>query len=248
MADYNPSTIRGRTGEATGVRIDEGLRAYMLGVYNYMALGVAFTAVVILALGTQPELLFEYAASPLKWVAFAGVLALGWFSPRIILGGSTFAAHLCYWSYAALWGLLIAPMVVAIMSFVPDGVSLVMRAFFITAGTFGAMSLFGYTTKRDLGPMSAFLCMATFGLLIAMLLNVFFFQSDFFSIVTSLLVVLIFAGITAWETQEIRRMYYEGDGAAVQTRKSIFGAFMLYGSFVVLFNHILYLLYAFSSD
>jgi FtsH-binding integral membrane protein len=119
---------------------------------------------------------------------------------------------------------------------------LIARAFFITAGAFAGLSLFGYTTKRNLAPIGAFLCMATFGLLIAMLVNVFFIQSTGFDWLISGGVVLIFSGLTAYETQMIKKMYYESDGADVTTRKAIFGAFMLYGAFVTLFIWILHIL------
>ena len=119
---------------------------------------------------------------------------------------------------------------------------LVPKAFFITAGAFSGMSLFGYTTKRNLGPMGAFLCMATFGILIALLVNVFLIQSAGFDLVLSVIVVLVFSGLTAYETQMIKNMYHEADGGDVATRKAIFGAFLLYGSFVTLFVWILHLL------
>ena len=245
MADYDPSVIRGRTGTAAGADIDAGLRAYMLGVYNYMMLGVAFTAVVIMALGSQPELLMTLAMGPGKWVAFAGIMGLGWFAPRIIMGGSTAAAHLCYWGYAALWGVLMAPMVLYYLGQDP---TIVMRAFLITSVVFGSMSLYGYSTKRDLSPFATFFFMATVGLLVAIIANYFIFQSDMFGLLISCLVVLIFSGITAWETQEIRRMYFSGDGSAVAKRKSIFGAFMLYGTFATMFIHVLSLVGFMSND
>ena len=104
------------------------------------------------------------------------------------------------------------------------------------------MSLLGYTTKKNLSAFGTFFAMATIGLLIAIVVNALFFQSVGWSLVISILVVLVFSGITAWETQEIKKMYYESDGHDVATRKSIFGAFILYGSFVTLFIHILNIL------
>jgi uncharacterized protein len=116
---------------------------------------------------------------------------------------------------------------------------LVFRAFAVTALTFGATSLYGYVTKRDLSGFSSFFVMGSIGLLIAIVVNALFFRSTMMSFVTSGMVVLLFAGITAWETQQIKEMYYENDGTATMSSKAVFGAFMLYGSFVTLFVHIL---------
>ena len=110
------------------------------------------------------------------------------------------------------------------------------------------MSLLGYVTKRDLSAIGTFLCMATIGLVIAMLVNVIFLQSTFMSLITSGLVVIVFSGITAWETQDIKQRYYAGDSTMVMKQKSIFGAFLLYGSFVVMFIHILNILGIMNSD
>ncbi len=148
MADtrYQPQT---RTG--TQVRIDEGLRSYMLGVYNYMALGVAFTAIIVMAVAANPAALA--AVYSLKWVFFIATLGLGFFAPRLIFSGNTALAHAAYWGYCALWGLMIAPMVGHYLGL--DS-SMVYRAFLISAATFGATSLAGYVTKRDLSGFGAF--------------------------------------------------------------------------------------------
>ena len=220
--------------------IDEGLRRYMLRVYNYMALGVALTAVISLVVASNEQLLYTIAATPLKWVLFAGIIGMGFMAPRLMTSGSTVTAQLCFWVYAGMWGALIGPMLYAYnMAGASD---LVVKSFFITTGAFAALSLFGYTTKKDLGPIGAFLCMATFGLLIALLANVFFIQSAGFDLVITLAVILVFSGITAYETQQIKGWYHQNDGTAVASQKAIFGAFMLYGSFVTLFVWILHLL------
>ena len=235
-----PQRQFGRTAEGarTGVAIDEGLRQYMLGVYNYMALAVAGTGLVSMLMAANPALVYQIAATPLKWVAFAGVLGLGWFAPRVIFSGSKIAAHAMFWLYAALWGVLIAPM---LFSFQQAGAAQdIYRAFFITASVFGAMSLYGYTTKRNLSAFASFFFMATIGLLIAIVVNALIFQSGLMSLITSSLVVLVFSGITAYETQMIKSMYQEG--SATNERAAIFGAFALYGSFVTLFVHILNIL------
>ncbi|MEM6538699.1 MAG: Bax inhibitor-1/YccA family protein [Pseudomonadota bacterium] len=233
----------GATTAGTGVAIDEGLRQYMLGVYNYMALGVAGTGLVSLFVASQQDLVYAIGGTPLRWVVFAALLGLGWFAPRVMFNGSKAMAHGMFWLYAALWGLLIAPMLYA---FNAQGASQdIYRAFFITAALFGGISLFGYTTKRDISGWGGFLAMATIGLLVAIIANVFI-GSTMLSLFTSCAVVLVFSGVTAWETQTIKSMYVEG--SATNDRAAIFGAFALYGSFVTLFIHILNILGIMRSD
>jgi FtsH-binding integral membrane protein len=217
--------------------IDQGLRSYMLGVYNYMALGVALTAIITLAVAASPAAMA--AVYSLKWVFFIAILGMGFFAPRLLFSENAAVAHGAYWGYVALWGLAIAPMVGSYLA-VDSG--MVAQAFLITAVTFGATSLAGYVTKRDLSGFGAFFMMASIGIIIAMLVNAFFIQSSMMSLITSIVVVLLFAGITAYETQQIKEMYVEGDTPGVARGKSIFGAFMLYGSFITLFVHILNIL------
>ncbi len=215
--------------QADAAQIDEGLRKYMLGVYNYMSLGVAFTGIVALFVATQPALLQAIALSPFRWVLFIGIIGLGFIAPRIIMSGSKVMAHGSFWLYAALWGALMSPMFLLY-----TGDSMV-RVFFITAAAFAGTSLYGYTTKRNLAPLGAFFMMATIGILVALLVNIFLLQSELFHLGLSIVVVLVFAGLTAYETQMIKNMYEQSDSGEVTTRKSIFGAFMLYGSFVTMF-------------
>jgi uncharacterized protein len=217
--------------------VDQGLKSYMLGVYNYMALGVALTAIIVMAVASNPAALATVYS--LKWVFFIATLGLGFFAPRLIFSGNTALAHAAYWGYAALWGLMIAPMVGSYLAVRPE---MVTQAFLISASTFGAASLAGYVTKRDLSGLRGFFFMATVGIIIAMLVNAFLLQSTMFSLITSIITVLIFSGITAYETQMIKEMYVEGDSTGVAKGKSIFGAFALYGSFVTIFVHILNIL------
>ena len=233
---------RYRTVAQPGVRtraLDEGLRAYMVRVYNYVGLGVAVTALVTMFMANNPELMMTVAGGPMMWVLFAGVLGLGFLAPRLIFSGNAAMAHAAYWGYAVLWGLLISPMIYAYMAIDPG---LIFRALLITTATFGAVSLVGYTTKRDLTGFAGFFMIAIIGLLIAMLANAFIFGSTMASLVISSLVVLVFAGVTAYETQQIKSMYLAGDAAGLVEGKAIFGAFMLYGSFITLFIHILNIL------
>jgi uncharacterized protein len=215
--------------------IDVGLRQYMLRVYNYMALGVAFTGIVALAVASNPAIMQAVALGPFKWVLFIGIIGMGFLAPRLMLGGSVAVAHGAYWLYAAAWGALLAP-----MFHLYTGDSMV-RVFFITAGAFAGLSIYGYTTKRSLSSVGTFLVMATWGLLIAMLVNAFFLESAGFHYLIAVAVVLVFAGLTAYETQMIKESYLQADHADTMTRKAVFGAFLLYGSFVTMFIWLLQL-------
>ncbi len=232
------------TARPDAMAMDQGLRDYMLGVYNYMGLGIALTGLVSFFVAANPQMVMAIAGTPIKWVLFAGIMGAGWFAPKVIFSGSKTAAHALFWVYAAMWGLLIAPMLYA---FNAAGAAVeIYKAFFITATVFGATSLYGYTAKRDLSPMASFLFMATIGLVIAIIVNALIFQSTMMSLITSSLVVLVFSAVTAFETQMIKEMYREG--GAANDRASIFGAFALYGSFVTLFVHILNILGIMRSD
>ena len=239
MADYDDQYLREANARTYDTTIDEGLRSYMMKVYNYMALGVAFTAVVALYMAGNPELMMTVAMGPMKWVLFIGLIGMGFLAPRLIFSGNALMAQACFWGYAAMWGLFISPMIAFYMGLDP---SLIVRAFLITSVTFAGTSLYGYTTKKDLSGWGNFIVMASIGLLVAILANYFIFASTMASLIISCLVVLVFSAATAWETQAIKELYYGGDGEAVVQSKAIFGAFTLYGSFMVLFIHILNIL------
>lgn len=223
--------------QAEAAHVDTGLRNYMLRVYNYMALGVAYTgALGMIVAMNQP--LVETIGS-MFWLFFIGILGLGWFAPRIMTSRSVGAAQACFWVYATLWGAILGPILYMYAQMDP---MIIVRAFFITSATFAGISIVGYTTKKDLSAMATFVIMAMIGVFVAMLVNVFFIQSTMMSLFTSIAVVLLFSAMTAYETQQIKNMYNEGDLADTAAKKAIFGAFMLYGSFVVLFIHILNIL------
>ncbi len=226
-----------QSGTRSAAAIDQGLRSYMQGIYNYMALGIALTAIIILAVASNPALMATVLG--LKWILFFATIGLGFFAPRLVFSGNAAVAHGAYWAYCALWGLMIAPMVAHYLALSP---ALVFKAFLITAVTFGATSLAGYVTKRDLSGFGGFFMIASIGILIAILVNAFFVGSTFMSLLVSIATVLLFAGVTAWETQQIKEQYIEGDMPIAARGKSIFGAMQLYGSFVTLFVHILNIL------
>ena len=228
----------------TRAGLDEGLRSYMLGIYNYMALGVAVTAVIIFAAYTIPAL--RAVTGVLAFPAMIGLIGMGFFAQRLLFGGSVARAHVVYWIYVALWGIGIAPIVHRYLGIDP---SMVMTAFLSAAVTFGAMSLWGYTSKRDLSGMGAMAGMALMGLLLAAVVNLvvgFIFGFGPGNMMISMLIsfgfVIFVSLITAWETQAIKEMYVDSDSGEAVARKSIFGAFMLYGSFVSIFVNILQIL------
>jgi FtsH-binding integral membrane protein len=225
MADLRNYQSRTQTGEM----IDQGLRSYMLKVYNLMALGLAIT-------GVAAFLSFQFAfadgqltafgqaiyVSPLKWVVILAPLAMVFFLSFRINRMSVSAAQTTFWVYAALVGLSLSSLLL-----IYTGQSVV-RTFFITAASFGALSLYGYSTKRDLSAMGSFLVMGLFGLIIASLVNIFL-ASSALQFAISVIGVLIFAGLTA----------YEADGADVVGRKAIMGALTLYLDFINLFMFLL---------
>ncbi len=234
---FDPQRTTMTRGEAARAEIVVGLRSYMLRVYNYMCLGVAFTGAISMLVAMNESLVFTVAQS--FWLFFIAIIGLGWLGPRLMISKSVATAQVVFWAYAGLWGVVLGPTIWAYGQIDP---MMIARAFFITSAAFAGMSLFGYTTKKNLAPIGAFLCMATFGLLIAMLVNVFLIQSTGFDWVISIGVVLVFSGLTAYETQMIKNMYYESDGQDVAAKKAIFGAFLLYGSFVTMFVWILHIL------
>ncbi|HYP58018.1 MAG TPA: Bax inhibitor-1/YccA family protein [Beijerinckia sp.] len=238
-----------RAGRA---EIDQGLRSYMLGVYNNMVIGLGLTGLValgvnMLAVASDPSMavahfgripLTAFGAalygSPLKWVAMLAPLAFVFFFSFRINQMAASTARTLFFVFSAAMGLSLSTLLL-----IYTGTS-VARAFFVTAAAFGGLSLYGYTTKRDLSAMGSFMVMGLFGLIIASLVNIFV-QSTAFQFGLSILSVLIFSGLTAWDTQAIKEMYYEGDGYEVATKKSVNGALMLYLDFINIFQSLLFL-------
>ncbi|MEZ2223047.1 Bax inhibitor-1/YccA family protein [Rhizobium sp. RCC_161_2] len=240
MADFrNYQNRTPQAGAQTGAMIDEGLRAYMLKVYNLMALGLAITGIAAylsfsLAFADGQITTFGQAiyASPLKWVVIFAPLAMVFFLSFRINRMSMAAATTTFWVYAALVGLSLSSIFI-----IYTGQSVV-QTFFVTAASFGALSLYGYTTKRDLSAMGSFLMMGLFGLIIASLVNIFL-ASSAMQFAISVIGVLIFAGLTAYDTQRIKEMYYQADDVTVAGRKAIMGALSLYLDFINLFMFLL---------
>lgn len=249
MSDYNPNPAAryGTTVARDRVAVDAGLRAYMLRVYNYMTLGLAITGAVALgtfmvAVNVDPatgarslteigQLLY---ASPLKWVVIFAPLALVFFLSFRIDRMSVGAAQTVFWTYAALVGLSLS-----VIFLVFTGQSIV-RVLFITSAAFGALSLYGYTTKTDLSPLRTFLFMGLIGILIAFVVNIWL-ESSMLQWIASVIGVIVFAGLTAYDTQQIKEMYYAGDDSDTAGRKAVMGALRLYLDFVNMFMMLLHL-------
>ena len=244
MSDYNTNPAARYGAKArTQVAVDEGLRAYMLRVYNYMALGLAITGAAALAtfvmavdrsgatfkLTAFGQLIYQ---SPLKWVVIFGPLAFVLILSFGIQKLSAATAQLLFWVYAATVGLSLS-----VIFLLYTGQSIV-QVFFVTAASFGALSLYGYTTKRDLSAMGAFLIMGLFGIIIASVVNVFF-ASSMMQWIISVVGVFIFAGLTAYDTQRIKEMYLEADDSETAGRKAVMGALSLYLDFINLFMMLL---------
>jgi FtsH-binding integral membrane protein len=215
-------------------RIDEGLRSYMLSVYNYMSLGLAITGLVAYLVASSPAAVSLIFGTPLQWVVMLAPLGFVFFLSAKIQTMSVSAAQITFWLFAGLMGVSMASIFLVF-----TGAS-VARVFFITAGTFGAMSLYGYTTKRDLTAWRSFLFMGLIGVIIAMVVNIFL-ASAALQFAISVIGVLVFVGLTAYDTQSIKAMYYEADSADTMTRKTIMGALRLYLDFINLFIMLLHL-------
>ena len=238
MAEYreNPfktGTVAGRTGAA----IDEGLRAYMLKVYNYMALALAVTGIFALGTATvamnNPAVAQALYGSPLKWVIMFAPLAFIFFIGGAINKLSFGAAQMTFWAFAAVMGLSMSTI---FLVFTQTSIA---QTFFVTAAAFGGLSLYGYTTKRDLSVVGSFLVMGVIGLLLAMVVNIFL-QSSALGFAISAIGVLIFAGLTAWDTQRIKAMYdHVSHDEEMLGRTAIMAALSLYLDFINMFQFLL---------
>lgn len=238
--DDNRFTLRTQqmTGtQADAAQIDVGLRQYMLNVYNYMSSGLALTGVVAyLAAQSSTVMNMMYAPVAGGGMAPTGLAWIVMLSPLAFILALSFGinrmkastAQMVFWAFAAVMGLSLAHIFLVF-----TGASIT-RVFFISAGTFAAMSLYGYTTKRDLTGFGSFLFMGLIGIIIASVVNIFL-QSPAMYFVISVVGVLVFVGLTAFDTQKIKNIYAESDGAEVQSKKAIMGALTLYLDFINLF-------------
>jgi FtsH-binding integral membrane protein len=219
----------------TQVGVDVGLRNYMLRIYNYMASALALTGIVAYVFAGYLETNRALLHSPVMFIIMLAPLGLVMLLSFGINKLSAAAAQGVFWLYAGLMGLSMSTIFLAY-----TGASIA-RVFFITAGTFAATSLYGYTTRRDLTGLGHFMWMGLIGIIIAMLVN-WFLQSSALSFAISVIGVVVFVGLTAWDTQSIKEMYYEADGYEVAAKKSVMGALRLYLDFVNLFMMLIHLL------
>lgn len=224
----NNRTQRMTPTQAYDASIDAGLRKYMLGVYNYMAAGVAITGLMAYVVSSQPALMQTLFGSGLSFVVMLAplgfVLALSFGINRM----SASTAQIVFWAFAAVMGVSLSTI------FITYTGSSIARVFFISAGAFAGLSLFGYTTKKDLTGMGSFLMMGLIGIILASIVNIFL-ASSALQFTISVIGVLVFAGLTAYDTQRIKSSYYEGDGSETAAKKSLMGALSLYLNFINMF-------------
>ena len=243
--EFNKQNIRSKISATETHVIDEGLRSYMLKVYNYMGSGVLLTGIISLIVFqmsggmnitfgptglvglTNPfgELVFN---SGFKWIIILAPLGIVVYLSFGIAKMSASKAQTTFWIFAALMGASLASI------FIVYTQMSIARVFFITSGTFGAMSIYGYTTKRDLTKLGSFLFMGLIGIIIASLVNIFL-KSSMMYFVISILGVLIFVGLTAYDTQKIKNMYQASDTGELMGKKAVMGALTLYLDFINLF-------------
>lgn len=236
--------IRRASTQPTAATHDAGLRAYMLKIYNYMASGLVLTGIIAL-FSSQSEAILSamytfqgnaiVGMKPLAWIVMFAPLGLVMYLSLGLRRMSLVAAQVSYWAYAALMGLSLSTI---FLTFTGESIT---RVFFITAGTFGGMSIYGYTTKRDLTGMGSFLMMGLMGLIIASLVNLFL-KSSGMQFAISVIGVLVFVGLTAYDTQKLKNLYYQlSEGGEWAGKMVIMGALTLYLDFINIFIQLLYL-------
>lgn len=237
MANWSdPRTTAATFGTAAGARdaaFDAGLRSYMLSVYNYMASGVLLTGIVAMLFarsGAAEAILL--GPGILKWVIMLSPLAFVMVMSFGLNRLSTFALQACFWAFATVMGLSMASIFL-----VYTGTSIA-QTFFATAAAFAGLSLWGYTTKKDLSGFGTFLIMGVVGLLVAVIINLFL-QSGTLALVISAIGVLLFAGLTAYDTQRIKSMYAYVAGTDMMGKTVIMGALSLYLDFINMFQFLL---------
>ena len=241
MADWNDTRQQQRPGFGSVPRagdavarqttFDAGLRAHMLKIYNYMSSGVLLTGIVAL-LTAKSGLVYTLMQGPLMWLVILSPLAIVFAMSFGQNRFSTGTLQAMFWGFAALMGLSMSTIFV-----VYTGESIA-ATFFATAGAFAGLSLFGYTTKKDLSGFGTFLVMGVIGLLIAMVINIFL-QSSALGLAISFIGVLIFAGLTAYDTQRLKEQYATLRGSDFAGKAVVLGALSLYLDFINMFQFLL---------
>ena len=214
--------------QSQSAAIDAGLREYMMKVYNYMTSGLAISGLVAWGFSMSPTLMGAIYGTGLQWVVMLAPLGFIFFLGARLQKMSLAAAQMTFWAFAAVMGMSLSYIFI-----VYTGVSIV-RVFLITCSTFAAMSIYGYTTKRDLTKFGSFLIMGLIGIILASIVNIFM-QSSAMQFVISCVGVLIFVGLTAYDTQKIKSTYYAVAGTNFAGKAAIMGALTLYLDFINLF-------------
>mgnify|MGYP001388421388 CR=1 FL=1 len=222
------------TARTSDTYVDQGLRKHMLNVYNYMTSGLALTGLIAWMTAQSQTMINLIYGTPLQWIVMLAPLGFVFFLSARIHKMSFQSAQITFWLFAALMGLSLASIFLVF-----TGVSIA-RVFFITAGTFAAMSIYGYTTKKDLTNFGAFLFMGLIGIIVASIVNIFI-GSTALHFAISVIGVLVFVGLTAYDTQHIKRMYVESDETEIAGKKAIIGSLKLYLDFINLFIMLLHL-------
>ena len=228
------------SANAQASQIDVGLRAYMLGVYNHMTTALAITGFFALGLsflvGPSVYELTSFGQTlyggPLKWVVMLAPLAMVFYISAKLNSISASKARNLFYIYSGLMGLSLSSLLLVYTN------ESVVRVFFITSAAFASLSIYGYTTKKNLSAFGSFLIMGVFGIIIASIVNIFL-ASEGLAFMISILGVLIFAGLTAYDTQKIKNMYLAGDDIEVSGKKSVIGALTLYLDFILMFQFLL---------
>ena len=233
---FNPMQQSRTAAQSSGkTTVDQGLRSYMLSIYNYMTLGLALTGAVAYLTASSPSLLNAIFSGPQRWLVLLAPLGFVWFLSARIGKIKASTAQTLFWIYAAINGLALSSIFVAY-----TGESIA-RVFFISASMFGVMSLYGYTTRKDLSGMGSFLFMGLIGVIIASVVNMFLASPALYFAI-SVIGVLVFVGLTAYDTQKLKHLYYAADSGETKTKKAVLGALTLYLYFLNMFLFLLQLL------
>ena len=220
-------------GRAVGY--DAGLRAHMQRIYNRMAAGVLVTALTAWIVASTPALMATLMTPPIVYAVIFAPLAIVWFGFNPMTMSSQKLA-LSFFGISVLYGISFS---VLLFAFTHEAI---FRAFFVATGMFAGLSIFGYTTKKNLDGLASFAIMGVWGVLIMTLLNGFIFKSESMFDLISVISIIAFSGITAWQTQAMKEMYHPGAGDEANSRMGWGAALNLYISFIVLFQNILRLM------
>ena len=233
---------RGGLSPTADMSVDAGLRGFMLGVYNKMGLGLLLSALIAYAVGSYPPLTELVFGTPLRFVVMFGPIAILLITSFTMKNPSPTASGLIYWSVVSLIGASLGYWVIAARLGAGVDFTTIAKAFFITAAAFGGLSLWGYTTKRDLSGFGSFLIMGLIGLILASVVNIFL-QSSMMDFIVSIVGVLIFSGLTAFDTQRLKHQYYAlgGDERSMAVATN-YGALSMYLNFINLMQFILSLM------